>query len=115
MNNLRDLMDEANQSESADLLTVPGAATIKACSILINSFFRHPVLTETSRRQSVRNDLINDITFLNNSISVTEPLQPDIQTSITRDEAQPEIPVTSKAHEMVHHLRHTHSKNNIAN
>ncbi|KAA5533515.1 hypothetical protein F0919_13320 [Taibaiella lutea] len=115
MNTFRNLIEEGNQNESADLLTVPGAATMKACSIVINSFLQHPVLPEKiSGSKSITDELVSDITSLNNSISVAESIRSDKHASITEDGAHPEIQTASKAQGMVHHLKHTHSKNSIS-
>src|SRR5690242_5738558 len=98
MNTFRNLIEEENQNESADLLTVPGAATMKACSIAINAFLQHPVFPETIRRsKSITNELVNDIASLSKSISVTEPIQFDNQASTADSEILSEIPVASKA------------------
>jgi len=111
MNNFRNLIEEANEIETTDLLAVPGAATIKACAIVVNSFLQHPVFPERIRgSKSNMDESVNDITSLNNSISVFESIQADKKASTSGSKVLPEIPIVSKAQGMVHHLKHTHSK-----
>lgn len=106
MNNFKNLIEEANEIETTDLLAVPGAATIKACSIVINSFLQ--IFPDDRRGSTITDEPVNDITSLNKNISLTE------QAPINVDEAQLEIPVISKAQGMVHHLKHTHTKTSIS-
>jgi hypothetical protein len=116
MNKFRNVIDEENQSPNAALLNVPGAATVKAFSMVVNSFLKHPLMPESiSSLNSLTSESVDDLAFLHNSISVTGSATSGKQESTADNEAWPQVPEISKNKGMVHHLKNTHGSSHGAN
>lgn len=114
MNKFRDLTDNENQSESNALPYVPGAATIKAYSIVVNAFLRPlTLITEPNRNKAITGSVLNDSSFSDKTISPAPLIYAEKQEGTVPEESQ-EIPAVSKAQGMVHHLKHTHTKNSLS-
>ena len=97
MNTFSNYNTESNQSESTALLNTPGAATIKAFSIVINSLLQPQLLADEVKTEKK-----------------FTPAPANNNASTTATEAQPETSlVVSKAQGMVNHLKHTHSSGGL--
>lgn len=106
----------AHQQENTTLLSTPGAATIKALSIIISPFLRNQLLPEgIFRGKALTQEWSQDIASLHNSISMEETEPDNTEEAVIIEEAAaPEISATSKALGMVHHLKHTHTKTHLS-
>lgn len=113
MNKFRDAIDEEN--ENVALLDVPGAATVKAFSIVVNSFLQHPLMPESiSNLKSLTYESVNDLAYLNNSISQATTAGKNEPTP-DGSEVLPEISKASKNQGMIHHLKNLHAPNHRDN
>lgn len=98
------------EGKNTSMLAVPGAATIKACSIIINSFLHYDAFLKRmdKRAKPITDDLFRNITS-SYGIAMTGAMQSDGEGAANIDEVKPEAVALAKAHGMVHHLKHTHS------